>query len=204
MSEASIAGVILAAGSSTRMGRNKLLLDVGGETMLRRSARQALEAGLAPVVVVLGHQAERVREELAHLACVPVYNPEHGRGPGASLRIGVNSVREAAGVVLLLADMPFVTTAMLAALVARYRDGGTRLVMSRYGDVEAPPHLFDQSLFDELLSGPDERCAKQVIRRHMKEAAVMSWPAAALQDVDQETDYERIRAQFPTPTSGHG
>jgi molybdenum cofactor cytidylyltransferase len=194
--EASVAGVVLAAGSSTRMGRNKMLLDLGGETMIRRAVRQAVEAGLDPVVVVLGHEAERVREELAGLACVPVLNPEHARGAGASLRVGVRAVRDAVAFVLLLADMPFVTKPMLASLLARYREGGTRLVMSRYGDVEAPPHLFERSLYGELLAGPDERCAKPVILRHMQEATVTAWPASALQDVDVTPDYERVRAQL--------
>ncbi len=191
-----VAGVVLAAGASTRMGRNKLLLELGGETMVRRAVRQAVDAGLAPVVVVLGHEAERVREELTGLPCVPVVNAEHARGAGASLRVGVREAGEVAALVLILADMPFVTAAMLASLLARYREGGTHLVMSRYGEVEAPPHLFDRSLFAELLSGEDERCAKPVIRRHLGEAAVAAWPATALQDIDVASDYEQVRAQL--------
>src|SRR5262245_63441428 len=59
-----VAGVVLAAGSSSRMGHNKLLLELGGETVVHRAARNAIEAGLDPVVVVLGHEAERVQAEL--------------------------------------------------------------------------------------------------------------------------------------------
>ncbi len=195
----SVAGVVLAAGSSTRMGRNKLLLDLDGETMVRRAVRQAVEATLSPVVVVLGHEADRVRDELAGLPCRPVVNAEHALGAGASLRVGVREVGDAAALVLSLADMPFVTASMLASLVARYRESGARLVMSRYGDVEAPPHLFDRSLFEELLAGPDDRCAKPVIRRYMQEAAVAAWAAAALQDVDLAGDYEQVRAQLSRP-----
>jgi molybdenum cofactor cytidylyltransferase len=191
--------VVLAAGSSSRMGRNKLLLELGGETLVRRAVRQAVEAGLAPVVVVLGHEAERIRQELAGLACLPVVNPEHLRGAGSSLRVGVREVGDVAALVLVLADMPFVSAAMLASLVERYRQGGTQLVMSRYGDVEAPPHLFDRSLFGELLCGEDERCAKPVIRRHMAEAAVAAWPAAALQDIDVAADFEQVRGRIAEP-----
>jgi molybdenum cofactor cytidylyltransferase len=178
------------------MGRNKLLLELGGETLVRRAVRQAAEAGLAPVVVVLGHEAERVQAELRGLPCQPVVNPEHARGAGASLRVGVREVGDVAALVLILADMPFVTAPMLTSLLARYREGGTQLVMSRYGEVEAPPHLFDRALFAELLSGADERCAKPVMRRHFAEAAVAAWPATALQDVDVASDYEQVRAQF--------
>ena len=79
-----VAGVLLAAGASTRMGSNKLLFQLEGESLLRRAARTALEAGLAPVVVVLGHQAERCEEELCGLDCRPAgpAAPPRGSSPG--------------------------------------------------------------------------------------------------------------------------
>src|SRR5712691_8510552 len=103
-----VAAVILAAGSSTRMGRNKLLLDLGGETLVRRAVRAAVRAGVDQVVVVLGHEEPRVRAELDGLPCAPVVNPDHAEGAGTSVRTGVRQV--AAGtdaVVVVLADMPF-------------------------------------------------------------------------------------------------
>jgi molybdenum cofactor cytidylyltransferase len=181
------------------MGRNKLLLELEGETLVRRAARAALEAGLDPVVVVLGHEAERIRAELDGLPCRAVFNPEHALGAGASLRCGVHQVSGAGAFVLALADMPFVTAAMLAALVARYREGGAPLVTSRYGEEDAPPHLFARALFGEILAGEDERCARQVVRRHAAEAEVAAWPESALQDVDVAADYEQVRALLSRP-----
>jgi molybdenum cofactor cytidylyltransferase len=191
-----VAGVVLAAGSSTRMGRNKMLLPLEGETLVRRSVRAALSAGLSPVVVVLGHEAEKVERELADLPCLPVRNPAHPKGPGSSLRVGVAHVRDASALVLILADMPFVSAEMLGALVARHRETGANLVASRYGSVEAPPHLFSQALFDELCEGPDDRCAKPVIKRYLGEASVLPWPEESLQDVDRLEDYEQVVARL--------
>lgn len=193
---ARVAGVVLAAGSSTRMGRNKLLLDLGGETLVRRAVRAALEASLDPVIVVLGHEAERVGVELASLPCVPVVNPDHAKGVGTSLHAGVRQAGDAAALVLILADMPFVTRAMLEGLVERHRADGVPLVVSRYGAVEAPPNLFSRALFAELLATDSERCAKQVVRRHRGEAAFLAWPEAALRDVDVASDYDAVRAQL--------
>ncbi len=82
MQRMAIAGILLAAGSATRMGQNKLLLELGGEPLVRRAARTALEAGLAPLLVVVGHEAERVREALAGLPCRFVENPAGGRRAG--------------------------------------------------------------------------------------------------------------------------
>src|ERR1700687_1734387 len=85
---APVAGLVLAAGLSTRMGRNKQLLELRGETVVARAARMALEAGLSPVVVILGHQAELVRAAVAHLPVLTVENPSPERGRARSVREG--------------------------------------------------------------------------------------------------------------------
>ncbi|HET6922826.1 MAG TPA: NTP transferase domain-containing protein, partial [Anaeromyxobacteraceae bacterium] len=87
-----VTGILLAAGAATRMGRNKLLISLEGETLLRRAARRALAAGLDPVVVVLGHQAGRARRELDGLGCRAVVNPRHALGLNTSLAAGVGAV----------------------------------------------------------------------------------------------------------------
>jgi molybdenum cofactor cytidylyltransferase len=193
-----VAAAVLAAGASTRMGRNKLLLDLGGETMVRRVVRAAAGAGLDQVVVVLGHDEPLVRAELAGLPCTLVVNPDHGQGAGTSLRTAVRHVASAgaSAIVIVLADMPFVTSGMIAAVVARYRETAAPVVASHYGAVQAPPTLYDRALFAELLAIPDDRGAKQVVRRHEREAAVLSWPESSLRDVDVPADYEGVRADL--------
>ena len=191
-----VAGVVLAAGSSTRMGRNKLFFELDGETLVRRVVRRAVDAGLDPVLVVVGHEGERARTELAGLPCTPVDNPDHALGINRSLRTGISRVPERArAAVVMLADMPFVTTRMVATLVARYRESTAPLVISAYGDVNAPPMLYDRALFPELQRMEGEGCGRQVVRRHRHEAVAVSWPPAALQDIDVPEDYERIRAE---------
>ncbi len=188
--------MVLAAGSSTRMGRNKLLLDLGGETVVRRAVRSALEAGLEPVIVVLGHEAEGVGAQLAGLACSTVLNLDHAKGLGTSLHAGVARAAQASALILILADMPFVTPSMLETLVERYRATGAPIVASRYGDVPAPPNLFDRSLFSELLATDDEHGARHVIRRHEERAVLVAWPAEALRDLDVAEDYAQASAQL--------
>jgi molybdenum cofactor cytidylyltransferase len=194
-----VAGVVLAAGSSTRMGRNKLLLPIGGEAVVRRAVRAALEADLDPVVVVLGHEAERVRAELHGLPCLAIVNPEHARGVGTSLRAGlaeVSAEARAGAVVVLLADMPFVTASSIRRVVESYRKSRAPLVLSRYGEVDAPPTLYDRSLFPELLALAEGHCGKRVVRRHAHEAAVVPSPVDALRDIDVAADYESARAEL--------
>ncbi len=187
------AAIVLAAGTSSRMGgRNKLLLEAGGEPLVRRAARAALEGGLDPVVVVVGHEAERVRGALAGLACRTVDNPDYERGMTSSLRAGIAALPEGTpAAVMILADMPGVTAGMLAGLAAAHGADSSRrppVVLSDYGGVLAPPTLFDRAVFAELLALPDDRCPRSVVKRHRDAAAVLCWPAAALADLDRPED----------------
>ena len=193
-----VAGILLAAGTSSRMGANKLLLELDGETILRGAARRALAGGLAPLLVVLGHQAERTRAELHGLACEAVVNPDFEEGITASLRCGLAALPEGVeAAMVLLADMPRVTAAMIAAMVVRFRAVRPRLVISDYAGVQAPPMLYDRTLFAELAAMDDGRCGRQVVERHRNEAAVLSFPAPALTDLDVPADYELLRQGVP-------
>ena len=191
---AGVAGVLLAAGTASRMGCNKMLFELGGESVLRGAARRALAGGLSPLLVVLGHQAERARQELDGLACRVVINPEYDQGITASLKAGVSALPPAAAAaVVLLADMPLVSAEMIAEMVTRYRASGAPLVISDYDGVTAPPMLYDRRLFGELRQMTAGGCGRQVVKRHRTEAQVLSWPAATLADLDVPEDYARIR-----------
>lgn len=200
---APVGGILLAAGLSSRMGENKLLLEVDGEPLVARSARRAVAAGLAPLVVVLGHEAERVRPALGGVDCQAVVNPDFAQGIVGSLCTGLDALpAETAAAAVLLADMPFVTAGMIAALVARYRESTAPLVISDYAGVAAPPMLYDRALFAELRAMDDGRCGKQVVRRHRHEAEVLSWPAAALADLDTPEDVARMAGAAPAGPAG--
>jgi molybdenum cofactor cytidylyltransferase len=192
-----VCGVVLAAGSSTRMGRNKLLLELGGESLLRRVVNRAAAADLEPVIVVLGFEADRALRELAGLAFQAVLNEHYQHGLNESLRAGLRAVPPTvAAALVMLADMPHVTTDMLDAQVRRYRATGARVVISNYEGVDAPPVLYDRSLFAELEAVRGSDGGKGVIQRHRSEAVTVSWPAVALSDLDVPDDYDRARARF--------
>src|SRR5262245_17400993 len=193
-----VAGVVLAAGTSTRMGQNKLFMGVEGGTLGRRVVGRVAAAGVDPVIVVLGHEAERVRQALTGIVFLPVLNQEYERGVNGSLRTGIHAASDtpAHAAVVVLADMPFVTTAMIRTLVDKYRQGGAPLVISDYDGVNAPPMLYDRSLFGELAASEGHGCGKHVVKRHRHEAESASWPIEALTDLDAPEDYERVIASM--------
>ncbi len=193
----SVAGVVLAAGLSSRMGSNKMLIELGGQTLVRRAVSTAVAAGLDPVVVVVGHDSERVRHELSGLRCTAVFNPEYVRGIHASLRAGLAALPADAGAaVVLLGDMPLVEAAMLRALVEAFRKGSAPLAISTYGEVIAPPILYSRALFPELRAIDDEGCGKRVVKQHRAEAIELRWPEETLTDLDSPADVERVRARL--------
>jgi molybdenum cofactor cytidylyltransferase len=188
-----VAGVLLAAGLSSRMGENKLLLELGGESVLRRSARTAIAAGLDPLLVVLGHESDRGRRALDGLACTIVINARYAKGMNTSLKAGIAAVPvSASAAVVLLADMPLVTEPMIRAVAA----GRGSLALSVYGEIVAPPIRYARALFPELLALDDDRGGKRVVEAHRREAIEVRQPAGALLDLDEPADVERARREL--------
>jgi molybdenum cofactor cytidylyltransferase len=194
--------VILAAGASRRMGpgRNKMLLQLEGESLIRRAARRALGAGLSPVVVVIGHEADRLRAELKDLPVELAVNPDYTGPTSGSLHRGLNALGvDVAAAVVMLGDMVRVTAETLAMLLAAARGTDAPVVVSRYGDVTAPPLLFRRALFAELLAWTGEGCGKAVVQAHTHEAMFVDRPEALLADVDTPEDFTAAQRYHTTP-----
>jgi molybdenum cofactor cytidylyltransferase len=183
------AGIVLAAGTSSRMGRNKLLIEIEGEPMLRRVVRRSIQAKLDPVLVVIGHEHEQAAAALDGLSYQPILNPSFEQGMTTSLQAGIRALPasiEAA--LMILGDMPYVTAEMLADLVTVFRSSSLDLVQSRFNDVSAPPTLFGRNLFNELLELPVDRCPRSISRSYEGASAVLDWPVERLKDFDGPED----------------
>jgi molybdenum cofactor cytidylyltransferase len=190
---ARIGGILLAAGESRRMGRNKLLLPLAGEPLVRRACRRGLAAGLDPLIVVLGHESERVQEALTGLDCRLVLNTDLGGPMSGSLHRGLKAlpaVTEAA--VVMLADMVNVTEQMLRAILVSAQTSPALLVCSRYAGTLAPPVLFRRTLFEELYASTGEGCGRAVVEHHREHALYLDWPGAALVDVDTPEEFAAL------------
>jgi molybdenum cofactor cytidylyltransferase len=196
-----VAGILLAAGTSSRMGTNKLLLEIAGEPVVARAARQALDGGLDPLVVVLGFEAEATRAALAGVDCVAVVNGDYASGQPSSVAAGIAALpTDVDATMILLADMPFVSSEMIARLIERFQTSGAPIAISRYGEVQAPPALYDRTLFDELSHMTDGRCGREVIARHRDEAVALVWPEERLADLDTPGDLAAVRRAIKRST----
>ena len=182
-----VAGVILAAGSSSRLGTPKQLLRYRGETLLHRTVRLAIAAGLDPVHVVLGCDASAVGDALGELRgrVTTVVNSDWQAGMGSSLACGIASLPGSAGAALVLVtDQPRLSHAILAEIAAAYRTGGAALVASRYASgAVGVPALFARRYFPELIRLAGDRGARALFARHREHLVTVAFPDGDL-DID--------------------
>jgi molybdenum cofactor cytidylyltransferase len=196
-------GVVLAAGGSTRMGRPKMLLPFGSGTLLAAAVAPLLASGLERVVVVLGCEADRVLRGAglpAHPRLAVVVNPGWREGLAASLRCGLAACDEAEAVVVSLGDRPGVSPDGVDRLLAAWR-GGARLAAGCHAGRVVHPVLFDLALFPELRELRGDVGAREVVRRHREEAALVE--VGPVWDVDREDDY-RALLEGRQPGDGEG
>lgn len=187
-----ISAVVLAAGASSRMGKQKLLLPLGEEPLVRLVVRQVLDTGFDDVLVVAGYQHEAVLAALEGLHVRHALNPEYATGMGSSFRAAIHALPDSAAAMFALADQPLLTSADYRRLLDTYRAEPRGIVSVRYGDVTAPPHLFDREFFPALARL--QHGARSVLQQHADRTTVLHFPSELLLDVDTPEDYERARA----------
>lgn len=168
MSEAprpEVAALVLAAGRGTRFGATKQLAEVGGQPMVLHAVATARQAGLAPIVVVVGHDADRMREALPEDVVV-VDNPRFTEGQASSLRAGVAATTRtsADALVVLLADQPGIDPEVVRRVVAAHA-AGHLVVRARYDDRPGHPVLFDRSVWPALTEVSGDVGARDLLQR---------------------------------------
>jgi len=206
-----VAGIILAAGGSTRFGRPKQLLDWKGQPFVRAVAGTALEAGLSPIVVVTGANAEQVESSVKDLNVTVIRNEAWASGQGNSIRAGIGSLafastavatrrqgasplsaRSVAGAaIFLLADQPQVTTSILRALVQKHAEALDPIVAPMVMGQRANPVLFDRVTFPDLLLLEGDVGGRAIFHKHRVE--YLPWhDDRLLLDVDTPEMYQRL------------
>jgi molybdenum cofactor cytidylyltransferase len=196
-----VAAIILAAGRSSRMGRNKLLLDLEGKPILCHAVDQALGAGLSEIVVVSGHQATKVREALGDRAVKVIEAREHKLGMSASLKAGIRALGPKTDAALvMLGDMPQVSAALIQHLMAAYNPlEGRSIVVPTVEGKRGNPVLFDRRYFEEMLALEGDVGARHLIGAHDDQVAELSVDdAAVFTDVDTPEAYDRLLAKVPS------
>jgi molybdenum cofactor cytidylyltransferase len=189
--------IILAAGSSTRMGQSKQLLKVQDDVLIVHAAKTALATGMTPVVVVLGADEKEHRLALNDINVEIVDNANWSRGMGSSLKAGLSHLEKKGHVhaaVVMVCDQPMLPAAHLKELAAQYESTHKRIVASYYAGTAGVPALFDQFLFGEIHDLPDEEGAKKIIMKHPNDTIAIAFPEGAI-DLDTPEDYKKFKGK---------
>jgi molybdenum cofactor cytidylyltransferase len=195
-----VAAVVLAAGRSTRMGAiNKLIAQIGGKPLVRIAAEQALASQAGPVIVVTGHQREKVEAALNGLNVRFVYNPDYAEGLGTSLRAGIAAVPEGAdGAIVCLGDMPQVDATLIDTLLGAFApESGAFIVVPTIDGHRGNPVVWARRFFPDLMSIGGDFGARYLIGNYAE--AVVEIPVigeAALTDVDTPESLSAVKAEI--------
>ena len=201
MMKSSIPILILAAGSSSRMGQSKQMLLIKDEPLLRRTVRTALSTNGGNIIVVLGSVYEEHLPMISDMPVDIVHNEQWDKGIGSSLKAGLRYIVNselAEALMILVCDQAFVTGEYLDKLINAYRkhtQSSTTIVASKYGNTVGVPAIFDKVHFDELLALEDDKGAKKVIMSHSEGLYTVDFPEGIL-DIDTPEDYEELKKKL--------
>jgi molybdenum cofactor cytidylyltransferase len=183
---------------STRLGRPKQLLEIGGKALIAHVADMALASSLGEVTVVIGYQADAIRAALGNRGVRYCFNRRYEEGQSTSLVAALNATPPTTdAVVVLLSDQPTIRSETIDRVLAQRWSSRSPIVMASYGSVLSHPILFGSELFGEIRAVEGDRGARDVIRRHKNEVATVDGGAnAPPADVDTEEAYEALLASW--------
>ena len=186
--------LILAAGSSSRMGTSKQMLPLEGKSLLARTISAALEAKLDNIVVVLGSNADEHRIEANEFPVTTLLNNDWYKGMGTSIKTGTQHFRSQesiSGIIILVCDQPKLSSQMILALIEKEKETHKPIIASQYANTLGVPALFMRTVFDKLLTVPDEQGAKKVIMQNRDHLSIVDFPDGAI-DLDTKEDYDNF------------
>ena len=186
--------IVLAAGKSTRMKENKLLLEVDGETLIGRVVKTAKESSANEIVVVLGYEAAKIKEQLAKLDCKLVVNNNYVRGQSESVKVGLAAISNNVEAVMILpADVALIDSQSINRVIEEYRRSRNKIVIASHQQQSGHPILIDKTLFAEVSEiGEDTQGLKAMINRHRAEIKYVEvGTETVLVDIDTKEEFDK-------------
>ena len=188
--------LLLAAGSSSRLGFSKQLFRLGNKTLIRRMTEIALETG-NQVWVVVGAHAEKIIPEISDMPITLLHNPDWAEGMASSLRLGIEKLEDdtTAGIMVMLCDQVFVEATLLTKLIQTFEYEKPLAVCSEYAGQKGVPAVFGKDLFRELLQLQGDRGAKSIIARYESQILSLPFPQGNT-DLDTQADLDNLTHLF--------
>jgi molybdenum cofactor cytidylyltransferase len=190
-----IAAILLAAGHARRFGADKLVQDLNGKPVIRRSVEVLCGPPIGDVLVVVPSAHEAIAQALAGLSVRLVVNDASSEGMASSIVCGVKALGpDTEATLIALADEPTLRRAVVQGVVDRYRAGQVSIVAPRYHGIPGHPVLFDRTVFGELSDLRGDAGARSVIDRDARRVAILELDETRPVDVDTPADLEHLRS----------
>jgi molybdenum cofactor cytidylyltransferase len=196
--DARVSAIVLAAGTSTRMGQAKQLLPLGGTTVLAQTLDKVRSAGAAEIILVLGASAQAIRQQLPPSlldGLRVVINHAYGKGMASSLREGLAALDQRShAALIILGDQPFIRPQTLRQIMDGYRRSGAKIVIPSYQGNRGNPVLLDRSVFSEVMALEGDVGCRAIFGNHLEAILkVEVEDKGVLLDIDDQDDYERLK-----------
>ncbi len=192
--EERIAGVIVAAGNSSRMGQPKAFLNWKGESFVRVCALQSISAGLDPVIIIAGQEYERIQDEVQDLPVHVIQNPDWNEGQSSSIRTAIKTLpKRIGGAIFQLVDQPHIPVTLLRRLKHVHSTSLSPIVLPESNGRRANPVLFDRRTFNSLSTIQGD-VGGRVIFSQYPIKTIRWFDESILIDVDTPEDYSRLLA----------
>jgi len=191
--------ILLAAGSSSRLGRAKQLIEFQGKTLIQKAIDEAKKSQADCLVVVLGANADLIQTGFESSNTPFIINSDWQQGMSSSMQAGLHFLmaKEAIDqVLLMLCDQPFVDASLLDQLITAKETSGKGIVAAAYSNTLGVPALFDKRYFEELSQLTGSEGAKKVIFNHQAEVHAVDFPLGAV-DLDTEEDVSKFLSRYP-------
>ena len=186
--------LILAAGSSSRLGEPKQLLKFNGKTLLRNVVEEAIKVSDF-VIVVTGSIHSQISKEIEDLKVKIIENINWNKGIGSSIKIGIiqllNEFLEVKNIIISVCDQPFLETSVFLDLIQMQKDSQKGIVASKYSDTLGTPVLFTETYFKELSELSGQEGAKKVLQKFKDDIAEINFEKGAI-DIDTASDYQKL------------
>jgi molybdenum cofactor cytidylyltransferase len=189
--------IILAAGSSSRLGQPKQKLIYKGRSLLQHAVEEGLASPCSPIVVVLGANEESLHSEINYPNILHVTNYEWESGMSSSIKCGLEFMLKngpaISQAIIMLCDQPFVDAEILNRLIEAKQQSGKLIAACTYDTTLGTPALFDKEVFSELLSLDGQQGAKKLVFDHSDQVEPVPFPLGNI-DIDTVEDYEKLKA----------
>lgn len=187
-----IGAVVLAAGESERMGKNKLLLEIEGKKVIELVI-DALKNVVDDIIVVLGHKPGRLIPILKKRGVRWAVNENYKEGMVSSFKKGLEKAKGSDAVFLVLGDQPSIDRDFLIGMIGAWKERGAKIVSPVYRGKKGHPVLFDKSLFDEIMSLKKGEIIRDIIHRHSGELYLIEAGEWSVIDMDTPEGFEKMK-----------